>query len=100
MPIESIEETIDRQSEERQKQSDDVRLKLRSGWRNDETILLQYFNACLNKWKTYQGERTPHQLLKLYGIYKQATVGDCNEPEPVNLKSAIGMKWEHWHAMR
>ena len=71
---------------------------MRRGWRNDDRTLIQYFSACVENWKTYKGERKPEQVLKLYGIYKQATVGDCTEPEPANLKSAAGQKWEAWTA--
>ena len=97
MPIESAEELIDRQIDEREKKAEELRLRLRTGWKNDETILNEYFVSCVNKWKTYKGDRTPEQVLKLYGIYKQATSGDCNEPEPSNKKSHDGLKWSEWY---
>jgi acyl-CoA-binding protein len=77
-----------------------VRLKLRKGWRNDESTLIQYFNACIQNWKGYKGPRTQEQLNRLYGIYKQATVGDCDEPEPENPKGHAGIKWTEWHRLR
>ena len=91
---------IDREWEAREKHQDEVRLRLRRGWRNDDGTLLQYFAACVNNWKTFKGDRKPEHVLKLYGIYKQATVGDCKEPEPKNLKSAAGQKWESWTSFR
>ena len=100
MPHESIEEMIDREWEAREKHQEEVRLRLRRGWRNDDSTLFQYFAACVNNWKTFKGDRKPEHVLKLYGIYKQATVGDCKDPEPKNLKSAVGQKWEAWTGFR
>ena len=37
----------------------DVRKKLRSGWRNDDAVLLQYFESCVTNWKIYKGKYLP-----------------------------------------
>ena len=97
---ESVEEAIDRKWEERAKHFEDVRKRLRSGWRNDENVLLQYFQSCIANWKLYKGERTPEQILKLYGLYRQATVGDCDRSNPPqNLKNNDGIKWLAWERL-
>ncbi|KAJ5672465.1 long-chain fatty acid transporter ACB1 [Penicillium longicatenatum] len=40
------------------------------------------------------------ELLKLYALYKQATVGDCNteRPSAFNLKEKY--KWDAWNALK
>ena len=38
------------------------------------------------------------QVLKLYGLYKQATIGDCNEPAPSRLQVVANTKWKAWNA--
>ena len=40
---------------------------------------------------------TDNELLRLYGLYKQATVGDCNEVNKPGLFDIKGkMKYEWW----
>lgn len=39
-------------------------------------------------------------LLRLYGLYKQATVGDCNIPKPSYLNFTARQKWEAWDSLR
>lgn len=39
------------------------------------------------------------ELLQLYGLYKQATVGNCNTQKPTALFDIKGKrKWESWNA--
>lgn len=40
---------------------------------------------------------TDQELLELYGLFKQATVGDCNTSKPwfYDLKGAA--KWDEWN---
>lgn len=40
------------------------------------------------------GPKSDRHRLKLYGTYKQATVGDCNEEKPFDKKKRE--KWEAW----
>ncbi|KAG4067782.1 hypothetical protein HA402_010468 [Bradysia odoriphaga] len=35
-------------------------------------------------------------LLEIYALYKQATVGDCNTPQPGMLDFKGKAKWESW----
>ena len=36
-------------------------------------------------------------LLILYGLYKQATEGDCNIPQPWAVQLEARAKWEAWN---
>ncbi len=74
-----------------------MRKKLRSGWRNDEDVLNQYFQSCDSNWKVYTGPRTPAQVAKLQALYKQALQGDCPESASINLESD---KFEAWKKLR
>ena len=38
--------------------------------------------------------------LKLYGLYKQATVGDCNTDKPGFLDFKGKAKWEAWNKVK
>ncbi|MFK7966400.1 MAG: acyl-CoA-binding protein [Burkholderiaceae bacterium] len=35
-------------------------------------------------------------LLKLYGLYKQASTGDCADPEPGATDFVAKAKWDAW----
>jgi len=35
-------------------------------------------------------------LLELYGLYKQATVGDVNIPQPWSIQFEAAAKWSAW----
>lgn len=39
-------------------------------------------------------------LLELYGLYKQATVGDCNTDKPGFLDFKGKAKWEAWNGRK
>jgi len=41
-----------------------------------------------------------HELLSLYALYKQATLGDCNDPKPRFYNVKAKAKWEAWTAKR
>lgn len=36
------------------------------------------------------------ELLNIYGLYKQATVGDCNQPKPGMFQLKEKAKYESW----
>lgn len=38
--------------------------------------------------------------LQIYGLYKQATVGDCNTPKPAMFEFVGKAKWDSWNALR
>ncbi|KAL0268053.1 UNVERIFIED_CONTAM: hypothetical protein PYX00_010137 [Menopon gallinae] len=39
---------------------------------------------------------TEDELLELYALYKQATVGDCDIPKPQAFDLKAKYKWESW----
>ena len=90
----------DRNWSDRAKSLTEVRMKLRQGWRNDDAVLLQYFQSCLQNWKMYKGDRTPKQVIKLAAIYRQATQGDNEEPRPEHADSNDGLKWTEWKKLK
>ncbi|CDS12370.1 hypothetical protein LRAMOSA04565 [Lichtheimia ramosa] len=40
------------------------------------------------------------ELLKLYGLYKQATVGDVNTDRPGGFDFKGKAKWDAWNALK
>lgn len=96
----SLEDVVNRKWEDRAAHADNLRKRLRTSWRNDDKVLLQYFQSCLTNWKIYKGPRTAKQVLKLQSYYRQALFGDCLELPPANIKSADGVKWAGWHKLK
>ena len=45
-------------------------------------------------------ECSDENKLKLYGLYKQANVGDCNTAKPGLLDFKGKAKWEAWNAVK
>ncbi|BET00058.1 Acyl CoA Hypothetical protein protein [Nesidiocoris tenuis] len=43
---------------------------------------------------------TPEDLLKFYGLYKQATLGDCFTPKPNWYQFESKQKWESWNSLQ
>ncbi|KAF9274974.1 Acyl-CoA-binding domain-containing protein 1 [Mortierella alpina] len=54
------------------------------------------FDAAAAKAKTLK-DATNDQLLKLYGLFKQATIGDCNTSRPGMFDPKGGYKWDAWN---
>ncbi|ORZ18481.1 acyl CoA binding protein-domain-containing protein [Absidia repens] len=42
----------------------------------------------------------PMDRLKFYGLYKQATLGECNTPKPSSRKVVEYAKWKAWYRVR
>ncbi|KAI8099013.1 acyl CoA binding protein-domain-containing protein [Halteromyces radiatus] len=42
----------------------------------------------------------PTDKLKFYGLYKQATLGECNTPKPSSRKVVEYAKWKAWYRIR
>jgi diazepam-binding inhibitor (GABA receptor modulating acyl-CoA-binding protein) len=40
------------------------------------------------------------QLLQLYGLYKQASLGDCSMPQPWTSQKEEYAKWSAWFSNR
>lgn len=41
---------------------------------------------------------TDENKLIIYGLYKQATVGDCNTPKPSIIDFVAKSKWNSWNS--
>uniref|UniRef100_A0A8C6XF54 Acyl-CoA binding domain containing 7 n=1 Tax=Naja naja TaxID=35670 RepID=A0A8C6XF54_NAJNA len=55
------------------------------------------FEAAAEKIKTLKSKPTDDELKELYGLYKQATVGDINIECPGMLDLKGRAKWEAWN---
>lgn len=67
----------------------------------DELKLVEQFNISTVVVKTLTKRPTNEELLTIYGLYKQATVGDCDTKEPrgmLNLKEKA--KWSYWNKLK
>lgn len=50
--------------------------------------------------KNLQAKPSDQEMLELYSLYKQATVGDCNTTRPGMLDFTGKAKWDAWDARK
>jgi diazepam-binding inhibitor (GABA receptor modulator, acyl-CoA-binding protein) len=43
------------------------------------------------------GKMTDEMMLKMYGLYKQSTEGNCNNVEPYKIQIKEHAKWVEWN---
>eukprot|EP01041_Mallomonas_annulata_P002166 gene2166-4215_t len=98
MAEQDIDHAIHMRWDQQKKFNDEIKRRLRSGWRNDEAILNEFFDACVLNYKLFTGERTQKQTDRLYGIYKQALFGDCNTLQ-ISTDSSKISKWKEWNRL-
>ncbi|XP_037937046.1 putative acyl-CoA-binding protein [Teleopsis dalmanni] len=55
------------------------------------------FNKAAEDVKNLNSTPSDNDLLELYSLYKQATVGDCNTDKPGFLDFKNKAKWEAWN---
>lgn len=55
------------------------------------------FTLSVELVKGLKSKPTDEELLKLYGLYKQATLGDCNTTEPSFFYFKEKAKWGAWN---
>ena len=60
------------------------------------TLESKFNNAC-NLIKIYPKTVENKDLLYIYGMYKQATVGNCNILEPSSYDLKKHAKWNEWN---
>ncbi|XP_067139136.1 acyl-CoA-binding protein [Centruroides vittatus] len=58
------------------------------------------FNKAAEDVKNLKSRPTDQELLELYALYKQATVGDCNTSRPGMLDLKGKAKWEAWNGKK
>jgi diazepam-binding inhibitor (GABA receptor modulating acyl-CoA-binding protein) len=61
--------------------------------------LKREFIAAAEYARQMPGVATEDKLV-LYGLYKQATVGQCDAPQPSRFAWADKAKWQRWHALK
>ena len=55
------------------------------------------FEQAAQNVKNLTQRPTNEELLELYGLYKQATVGDCDTSRPGMLDPKGRAKWDKWN---
>jgi len=63
----------------------------------DTSNLENSFNMSCMLVKTLVKPPNDKDLLYLYGMYKQATIGNCNVEEPAKFSMKAHAKWEAWN---
>jgi diazepam-binding inhibitor (GABA receptor modulator, acyl-CoA-binding protein) len=62
------------------------------------TDLKQRFESAAERVKTIKDKPSDDILLELYGLYKQATVGDVNTVRPMFWDMVGQAKWDAWNS--
>ncbi len=60
----------------------------------------KYFEKAAEDVKKHVKVLADEGKLKLYGLYKQATIGDCNTDKPGMLDFKGKAKWEAWNKVK
>ncbi|ODV91780.1 hypothetical protein CANCADRAFT_20972 [Tortispora caseinolytica NRRL Y-17796] len=58
------------------------------------------FEERAEKVKNLPTKPNDDELLELYGLYKQATIGDNDTPKPGTFDFKGKYKWQAWDALR
>lgn len=58
------------------------------------------FNSATNHVRKITSKLNTSQLLQLYGLYKQATEGNCNIGRPGWFNAQGRQKWDAWNALK
>ena len=58
------------------------------------------FTKAADEVKTLSGNPSDEEKLKVYSLFKQATVGDCNTARPGMLDFTGKAKWDAWNARK
>lgn len=65
-----------------------------------ETPLYQDFERAAKFLTTHHDALMPDDLLGLYALYKQGTVGDCDTPKPGIFNIQSRAKWNAWNDIK
>lgn len=60
----------------------------------------KHFEQAAADIKAHGKNLSNDQLLKLYSLYKQGTIGDCNTERPGMLDLKGKAKWDAWNAIK
>jgi acyl-CoA-binding protein len=58
------------------------------------------FSKAVNEANALKKRPDNKTLLKLYGLFKQATQGDCQEERPKGFDFKAAAKWEAWKGLQ
>ena len=58
------------------------------------------FKKAAEEVKTLSGDPSDEEKLKVYSLFKQATVGDCNTTRPGMLDFTGKAKWDAWNGRK
>lgn len=58
------------------------------------------FTKAADEVKTLSGNPSDEEKLKVYSLFKQATVGDCNTTRPGMLDFTGKAKWDAWNTRK
>jgi diazepam-binding inhibitor (GABA receptor modulator, acyl-CoA-binding protein) len=62
--------------------------------------LIDDFNLAVSKSKDLTKRPSNEELLELYGLFKQATEGDVNEPKPMGFDFKAIAKYSAWESKK
>ena len=65
----------------------------------EDMVTKEEFDAAAEAIKAVT-ETTQEEMLQLYGLFKQANVGDVNVPRPGMLDFKGKAKWDAWNARK
>ncbi|XP_014609571.1 PREDICTED: acyl-CoA-binding protein homolog [Polistes canadensis] len=60
----------------------------------------EQFEAAEKVIKTLTKRPTDEELLELYGLFKQAMIGDCNTQKPGLFDMKAKAKWQSWNSKK
>lgn len=67
----------------------------------DNYISFKYtFEDAAESIKHLEKKPSDDEMLKLYGLYKQATIGNCNTDRPSFWSPVNRSKWDSWNSYR
>ena len=58
------------------------------------------FKTAAEKAKTLKNKPSDDTMLKLYSLYKQATVGDVQGSQPWAIQVVARSKWDAWNSQK
>jgi len=58
------------------------------------------FNTAAEEVKKLAAQPTNEEMLQVYALFKQASVGDCNTTRPGMLDMKGKAKWDAWDGMK
>lgn len=61
--------------------------------------LEENFNEHVNRMRSKETPTSDQDLLILYGLYKQVTIGNCNIVQPWTVQTEQYARWKAWYGI-